>query len=178
MQSAKVKTTKPTIKFIGEAYDPKVYRKYIEQGKFDYLYDKVGLYDTLKYVIQHKSNVEAISQARVKDINGITSYMLNFLENHDEQRIASKGFAGDAKKGIPMMTISSTISSGPVMIYFGQEVGEPGLGVEGFGGEDGRTTIFDYWGVPEHQKWVNNGKFDGGNLSPDQKNYELSTANY
>ncbi|AFD07360.1 alpha-amylase family protein [Solitalea canadensis] len=166
---SEVKTTKPTIKFIGEAYDPKVYRKYIEQGKFDYLYDKVGLYDTLKYVIQHKSNVEAISQARVKDINGITSYMLNFLENHDEQRIASKGFAGDAKKGIPMMTISSTISSGPVMIYFGQEVGEPGLGVEGFGGEDGRTTIFDYWGVPEHQKWVNNGKFDGGNLSPDQK---------
>lgn len=166
---SEVKAKNPEIRFIGEAYDPKVYRKYIDKGKFDFLYDKVGLYDSLKYVVQNKSNVTAISESRLKDINGITSHMLNFLENHDEQRIASKDFAGDAKKAIPMMTITSTISSGPVMIYFGQEVGEPGLGAEGFGGEDGRTTIFDYWGVPEHQKWVNNGTFDGGKLSPEQK---------
>ena len=67
------------------------------------------------------------------------------------------------------MVISATIDKGPVMIYFGQEVGEPGVGVKGFGGEDGRTSIYDYWGVPEHQKWVNGGKYDGGALSDEQK---------
>jgi glycosidase len=95
--------------------------------------------------------------------------MLHFLENHDEQRLASKFFAGDPWKGVPAMVISATIDRGPVMIYFGQEIGEPGLGSEGFQGDDGRTTIFDYWGVPEHQKWMNGGAFDGGLLSPEQK---------
>src|SRR5690606_30630526 len=69
----------------------------------------------------------------------------------------------------PPMVVSATVDRGPVMIYFGQEVGEPGLGTEGFQGDDGRTTIFDYWGVPEHQKWVNGGRYDGGLLSPEQK---------
>jgi glycosidase len=104
-----------------------------------------------------------------KQLQGINNNMLRFLENHDEQRIASEGFAGSARKGMPAMVVSATLNSGPVMVYFGQEVGEPGRGEEGFGGEDGRTTIFDYWGVPEHQKWVNNGAFDGGQLSSEQK---------
>jgi hypothetical protein len=95
--------------------------------------------------------------------------MLHFLENHDEQRIASPFFAGEAWKAVPAMVISALIDQGPVMIYFGQEVGEPGAGIEGFSGEDGRTTHFDYWGVPEHQKWMNGGKFDGGLLRDDQK---------
>ena len=91
------------------------------------------------------------------------------MENHDEQRLANNQFAGDAWKGLPAMVVSATIDQGPVMIYFGQEVGESGLGTEGFGGDDGRTTMFDYWGVPEHQKWVNKGTFDGGGLSMEQK---------
>ena len=55
------------------------------------------------------------------------------------------------------------------MIYSGQEVGEPGDGAEGFQSDDGRTTIFDYWGVPEHQKWMNGGTFNGDSLSLEQK---------
>jgi glycosidase len=102
-------------------------------------------------------------------LEGINQHMLHFLENHDEQRVASKDFAGDMWRAIPAMVISATIDKGPVMIYFGQEVGEPGNGAEGFGGDDGRTSIFDYWGVPEHQKWMNGGKFDGGQLSMEQK---------
>jgi len=94
--------------------------------------------------------------------------MLHFMENHDEHRLASRFFAGDMWKGLPAMMISATIDGGPVMIYFGQEVGEPGAGAEGFSSDDGRTTIFDYWGVPEHQKWLNEGKFDGAKLSPEQ----------
>jgi glycosidase len=96
--------------------------------------------------------------------------MIRFLENHDEERIASKGFAQNPWYAIPAMIISATLSSGPVMIYFGQEVGEPGEGNAGFATENNRTTIFDYWGVPEHQKWMNYGKFDGGLLSEDQRN--------
>ncbi|MBC8112614.1 MAG: alpha-amylase, partial [Verrucomicrobia bacterium] len=101
---------------------------------------------------------------------GINHNMLHFLENHDEQRLASKFFAGDMWKGAPAMVISATIDKGPVMIFFGQEVGEPGNGAEGFSGDDGRTTHFDYWGVPAHQQWMNEGKFDGGKLNPAQKN--------
>ena len=95
--------------------------------------------------------------------------MLHFLENHDEQRIPSRFFAGDMWKAAPAMVISATLDRGPVMIYSGQEVGEPGAGSEGFQVDDGRTTIFDYWGMPEHQKWMNGGKFDGDSLSAEQK---------
>ena len=95
--------------------------------------------------------------------------MVHFLENHDEQRIASPFFAGDAWKAMPALVISATIDKGPIMIYFGQEVGEPGAGAEGFSGEDGRTTIYDYWGVPQLQKWINGGKYDGGALSDEHR---------
>jgi glycosidase len=95
--------------------------------------------------------------------------MLHFIENHDEQRAASRFFAGDPWRAVPAMVVSATVDKGPVMIYFGQETGEPGAGAEGFQGDDGRTTIFDYWGVPEHQKWMNGGLFDGALLSPEQK---------
>ena len=163
-----VKAVNPSIIFIAEIYNPSQYRNYIDQGKFDYLYDKVQLYDTLRLLINKKSSTTDIHTIQ-QSLTGINKNMLHFLENHDEQRIASPFFAGDAWKAVPAMVISATIDQGPVMIYFGQEVGEPGAGSEGFSGEDGRTTIFDYWGVPEHQKWLNGGKFDGGLLSVDQK---------
>ncbi len=163
-----VKAVNPSVIFIAEIYNPNEYRNYIERGRFDFLYDKVQLYDTLRLLINNHSHTGAIAEIQ-QSLNGINRYMLHFLENHDEQRIASPSFAGDPWKAVPAMVISATIDQAPVMIYFGQEVGEPGAGSEGFGGEDGRTTIFDYWGVPEHQKWVNKGAFDGGGLSDEQK---------
>jgi glycosidase len=167
-----VKAVNPEIIFIAEIYNPGQYKNYIEQGKFDFLYDKVQLYDTLRLLINKRANAGDIHTIQ-KSLEGINQYMLHFLENHDEQRIASPNFAGDAWKAASAMVVSSTIDKGPVMIYFGQEVGEPGAGNEGFGGEDGRTTIYDYWGVPEHQKWVNNGNYDGGKLSDEQKALRL-----
>jgi glycosidase len=163
-----VKAVNPEIIFIAEIYIPSEYRYYIDRGKFDYLYDKVQLYDTLRLLIKKQSSTAHIHGIQ-QSLNGINHNMLHFLENHDEQRIASPFFAGDAWKAIPAMTISSLIDQGPVMIYFGQEVGEPGKGASGFSGDDGRTTIYDYWGVPEHQKWMNGGKFDGGMLADEQK---------
>lgn len=163
-----VKAVNPEIVFVAEIYNPAQYRNYIQTGKFDYLYDKVQLYDTLRGLINNKRSARDIDMIQ-KSLEGINANMLHFLENHDEQRIASPDFAGNAWKIVPAMVVSATIDQGPVMIYFGQEVGEPGAGAEGFGGKDGRTTIFDYWGVPEHQKWMNGGAFDGGLLSDQQK---------
>jgi glycosidase len=129
----------------------------------------VGLYDCLRKLMRQEGTTEDITRIWKEESNGFSSHMLRFLENQDEQRIASKDFATDPRRAIPAMTVAATLASGPVMFYFGQEVGEPAQGAEGFSGEDGRTTIFDYWGVPEHQKWLNQGKFDGAKLSPEQK---------
>ena len=164
-----VKKVRPDIVFIAEAYNPKEYKTYLDKGKFDYLYDKVGLYDGLRKLMRQESGTEEITRVWKEESNGFSSRMLRFLENHDEQRIASKDFATDPRRAIPAMAVTATLASGPVMLYMGQELGEPARGSEGFSGEDGRTTIFDYWGVPEHQKWLNQGKFDGAKLSPEQK---------
>ena len=166
-----VKIVNPDLIFLGEAYNPQVYKQYLEEGKFDYLYDKVGLYDGLKKLIRNEpdADVAAIRYVWQKESAGFGQNMLRFLENHDEERIASEGFAGKAELALPAMVVSATLGSGPVMLYFGQEVGEPGKGAEGFGGDDNRTTIFDYWGVPNHQKWMNGGLFDGHKLNAAQQ---------
>jgi glycosidase len=167
-----IKAINPQITFIAEIYNPAQYKNYTQTGKFDLLYDKVELYDLLRlgfYKPSDRSTIEIDSIHQRHSQEGIADVMLHFLENHDEQRLASSAFAGDPWKGVPAMTTSALINKGAVMIYFGQEVGEPGKGAEGFQTEDGRTTIFDYWGVPEHQKWMNNGAFDGALLSPEQK---------
>jgi glycosidase len=162
-----VKKHYPDLIFIGETYNPLEYYNYINFGGFDFLYDKVGLYDTLKNIIIHNASTLSISNFW-KVLEGLDARMLRFIENHDEVRLASMAFAGDAKVAIPAMTLVATMNRGPVMIYGGQEVGEPAQGESGFSGDDGRTTIYDYFAMPEHQKWMNNGKFDGGGLSADQ----------
>ncbi len=163
-----VKTVNSEIIFIAEIYNPGQYRNFVDFSRFDFLYDKVQLYDTLRLLINNKARSTDVPGIQ-KSLSGINHNMVHFLENHDEQRIASPFFAGDPWKALPGMVVSATIDKGPVMIYFGQEVGEPGAGAEGFSGVDGRTTIMDYWGVPAHQKWVNGKKYDGGLLTDDQK---------
>ena len=162
-----IKHTNPEAFLLAEVYQPHLYRDYIRLGKMDYLYDKVEFYDSLKLVMQGKGPTSALvaTQQRMADIE---HHMLHFLENHDEQRIASQEFAGSAQKGLPAMVVSSTISTSPTMLYFGQHVGESGADDAGFG-KASRTTIFDYWGVPQHQKWMNDGKFDGAALSQENK---------
>lgn len=161
----------PTLVFIGEAYDPNQYQNFLSNGKFDFLYDKVGLYDGLKRLIrdEEQATVKDITHVWKTESRGFSQQMLRFLENHDETRIASKAFAGNAWYAVPAMVVTATLSSGPVMVYNGQEVGEPASATEGFSGDDGRSTIFDYWGLPNHQKWMNNGAFDGGKLNENEK---------
>ncbi len=141
----KVKFVYPHVKFIGEVYDPGQYRRYLAAG-FDYLYDKVGMYDCLRDVICHRRPASDITQQwQVND--DILAHTLYFLENHDEQRLASEFFATDARKGIPGLIVSALLNPNAMMVYAGQELGERGMDVEGFSGHDGRTTIFDYWSV-------------------------------
>ena len=164
-----IKEINPQILFIAETYDKNQYSNFIINGKFDYLYDKVGLYEMLRSVISGNTSAGEISSCW-QSLTGIENKMLNFLENHDEQRIASVFFADNAQKGVPGMIVSAAMSSGPVMIYSGQEFGEPAMESEGFSGPDGKTTIFDYWAVNSVQRWINKGTFDGKKLTKDEKN--------
>jgi glycosidase len=164
-----IKKLKPEVIFIAEIYNPAEYHNYIRKGKFDYLYDKVGLYNSLRKLMEGNGSAEEITRLWQQESGDISEHMLRFLENHDEQRIASKYFAGDPWPAVPSMTLSATLHTGPLMLYFGQELGVNPTEAEGFQGEDGRTTIFDYWGVPEFQQWVNGGKFDLEKLTEDQK---------
>ena len=141
----KVKFRYPKMLFIGEVYNPAEYRNYLAAG-FDYLYDKVGMYDTLREVICGRQSTHAITGAW-QQTDDIRDHMLYFLENHDEQRVASSFFAGSGSKGIPGLVVSALLQQNPLMIYAGQEFGERGMDKEGFSGHDGRTTIFDYWSV-------------------------------
>ncbi|MCU4174802.1 alpha-amylase family protein [Carboxylicivirga sp. N1Y90] len=165
--NSSIKNANPEAFLLAEVYNPGLYRDYIHKGKMDYLYDKVELYDTLKHVMQGHGltdNIPAIQEG----LADIEHHMLHFLENHDEQRIASPEFVGSALKGKPAMVVSTLISTAPTMVYFGQEVGEPGAEDAGFG-TNSRTSIFDYIGVPHHQRWMNDGAFDGAQLSKEEK---------
>ncbi|USD43508.1 alpha-amylase [Vibrio sp. SCSIO 43135] len=161
-----IKHVNPDAFLMAEVYQPDLYRDYIHLGKMDYLYDKVDLYDTLKAIMQGHGTTADIGRIEYQ-LRDIEHHMLHFLDNHDEQRIASPEFAGSAEKAIPAMLVSTCLSSSPTMIYFGQEVGESGAEDAGFG-QPSRTSIFDYIGVPHHQRWMNKGKFDGGQLTPQE----------
>lgn len=174
-----IKKTNPNAFLLAEVYNPSLYRDYIQKGKMDYLYDKVELYDTLKHIMQGHGSTDNLVPI-LKGLSDVEHHMLHFLENHDEQRIASPEFAGNPWKALPAMVVSATSTTAPTMIYFGQEVGEPGAEMAGFG-QPSRTSIFDYIGVPQHQKWMNGGKFDGGQLSDNEKalrNYYSEVLNF
>lgn len=153
--------------FIGECYDPNQYDSYLAAG-FDYLYDKVGMYDYLRGVTSKSWSAKGITDQWMQHGDRL-NHMLYFLENHDEQRVASGFFCGDGRCAEPAMIVAATLNQCPVMIYSGQELGERGMDMEGFSGIDGRTTIFDYWGVKSLQAWANKGKFDGGKMTDAQR---------
>jgi len=161
--TGKVKSRYPQLVFIGEVYDPSQYETYVRSG-FDYLYDKVGMYDCVRAVIGGQRGAAAITR-QWQTTDKLNSHMLYFLENHDEQRIASDFFAGDARKGVPGLAVSALLLPNPFMLYAGQEYGERGMDCEGFSGRDGRTSIFDYWTVDAIYK----GYFAREQLTVEQK---------
>ena len=172
----KIKEQFPGIIFIGEIYQPHIYRSFIKDGHFDYLYDKVGLYDTLRSVMNGQASASDISYA-LQSTADIRPHMLTFLENHDEQRIASDFFAANAKRALAALIVSATVGTEPFMLYSGQELGERGMDKEGYSGVDGRTTIFDYWSVDTLRRWKGNGDYTTENLNEDEKELQAFYAN-
>lgn len=162
-----VKERYPRVVFIGEVYDTNLYRTYIQSG-FDYLYDKVGMYDCLRDVICDRRPASSITYYW-QHIDDIRPHMLYFLENHDEQRIASDFFCGNGIKAIPAIIVAALMGSNPFMVYSGQELGERGMDAEGFSGCDGRTTIFDYWCIDT----IRRGYFDRRHLTQDEMHLQL-----
>ncbi len=163
-----VKELFPGILFLAEIYSPSMYRNFLSDNVFDYLYDKVGVYDVLRDVSCGYRPSSDITFS-LHDVGNIQQKMLNFMENHDEQRVASDYFLKEGNRGKAAMVVSSCINSNPVMIYAGQELGEKGMDEEGFSGKDGRTTIFDYWSVDTISRWNNNGRWDDVLLSENEK---------
>ena len=168
----KVKAINPEAIFIAEIYNPAEYRNYIFKGGFDYLYDKVGLYDGIRHIMEKKPGATTADITRVwqNESGDFANHMLRFLENHDETRLNTPAFsANNFWSTIPGMVLTASMHDGPLMIYFGQEFGEKAQEIEGFNEADDRTTMFDFYRVDTHQRWVNGGKFDGGKLTADEK---------
>lgn len=174
----------PDVFFVAEAYagdaqvpsgDPQasavtggeVMLELLKSG-FDAVYDDPS-YDALKEVFDGAGTANDLDDVRPRTF--LFDNSLRYAENHDEVRLASpRQWGGHGMNvGKPVSALLFGLSRGPVMLYHGQEVGEPALGAEGHGGDDARTTIYDYWSMPEFTKWVNGGKFDGGSLSEEQK---------
>ena len=152
---------------IAEIYQTHLYNDYVNAG-FDYLYDKVGLYNTLENIYRYGQRADTITNVW-NGLQGLGDVMLRFMENHDEVRLASRHFVGDAFKALPAVAMAALMNRGPFMIYNGQESGEDAEGAVGFSGDDGRTSIFDYAVMPKHQKWMANGNFDGSEFTDDQR---------
>ncbi|MBQ2399784.1 MAG: alpha-amylase, partial [Muribaculaceae bacterium] len=149
-----VKKDYPHVVFIGEIYDVNLYRPFLSYGCFDYLYDKVNLYDTLVGIQRHNVSAAQLTHSW-QAVDGIGDRMLNFLENHDEVRFGSREYAENPLLVVPSLVVSSMINTGPMMIYYGQELGEQAKDNEGFAGDNNRTTIFDYWSLDTVRRWYN-----------------------
>jgi glycosidase len=162
-----IKHHHPDSTLVAEVYNRDLYRDYLKLGRMDYLYDKVDLYDNLKWIMQGKQGASTLLPL-IEQVSDIDNHMLNFLENHDEQRIASPEFAGNAMAAKPAMVISALLGRGATMLYFAQALGEAAAEDAGWG-KASRTTIFDYWGLETIQRWRNGGSYDGGRLAEWQK---------
>jgi glycosidase len=189
---ARARARRPDAFFMGEAYpndpvevpgvDPVISKlaadKYrvmvgLLNAGFNAVYGDPS-YRAIKKIYEQSAWANDIDDARPPDF--VADSSLFYAENHDEVRLASKSqWAGVGKKAGPAIcAILYGLSRGPVMLYSGQEVGEPADGVEGFGANDSRTSIFDYWSMPEFVKWVDGHKYDGARLSEDQKQLRAS----
>ncbi|MDD4921845.1 MAG: alpha-amylase family glycosyl hydrolase [Bacteroidales bacterium] len=164
----RIRKLNPDILFIAEIYKPGQYHDYLQRGGFDYLYDKMGMYDTVRLIVEGYGPTSSITGCW-QSVNVIQSKMLYFFENHDEQRLASDFFAKDPVKGFPALIVLACMQTNPFMLYSGQELGETGMYSEGYSATDGRSTIFDYWTIDSLAAWNNSGKWNEQNLTDLQK---------
>jgi glycosidase len=167
--------------FVAEAYpyagsgDPVTNLQQLVDAGFDAVYHYPA-YNLLKQIYQGQAGPDDYDHEMAFPPVA-REHLVHYLENHDERRVASpivrdsgpggSGF-GSPEAGYQLAPLQFLSGQGPVLLLNGQETGEPGAGAEGFNLEDGRTTFFDYWAMPEFVKWVNDGRYDGGALSAAQ----------
>ena len=128
----------PELIFVAEVYGRENYARYLSEAGFDLLYDKSGTYDILRGIADGSRQARELSW-NWQSLGGMQPRMLNFLENHDEQRIASKWFAGDPSRAWAALAQAMLFNGASFMIYAGQEVGE-----DASEGHEGRTSIFEW----------------------------------
>ena len=164
----------PEAYFVAEAYEN---LEALADAGFDVVYDD-GMYDGLKGIYIGENDKYGLDSYFASVSDEMRGRYIRYAENHDEKRIASplvqntypgnSGY-GDAEAGRHIVPITYLFGPGAIMVYNGQTVGEEGAGVSGFSGDDGRSTIFDYWRVPALSAWNNEGRFDGGGLEDWQR---------
>lgn len=165
---ARIRVEYPDLLFVAEVYQSDRYRTFVDAG-FDYLYDKVGLYDHLMAVLRWGAPLSAVTQIWQSQ-EAVKGHLLHFMENHDEVRLAGEIGIGSAERAFVAMALSALIDNGAVMTYFGQEIGERGMESEGYSGLDGRTTIFDYWSLQSMQAWIGKDhSYSGAGLTEAQR---------
>jgi Glycosidases len=142
----------PGLRFVAEVYDPGNYQRYKDAG-FDLLYDKCGYYDAIRNVVCNGRSAASLTWEWQR-LGALQGSMLNFLENHDEQRVASDFYAGDGRRALAALSVSLLFNNASFMLYSGQEFGERGMDAEGFSGVDGRTSIYDYCCIPSIARWL------------------------
>lgn len=162
-----LKLQKPDVFLMAQINNPADYRNYVQLGKLDYVYGADEFYQTMKNVVQGKGTTDALSNAHF-ELTDIQNNVMHIVESHDLPRVASNEFARNGHRGKPLAFISATISNAPTLLYFGQEVGEQAKDNPGFG-KMSTTSIYDYVSVPNHQRWMNGGKFDGGLLINEER---------
>lgn len=165
--NSNIKVLKPEAFLLAEIDNPEEYRDYVQLGKMDYVYGSGDFHYTMKQIVQGNGTTDALSNIQTS-YSDIASKIVHFVETHDGPRVASTAFARNGHRGKPLMVVAATISTAPTMLYFGQEVGEQAKESPGFG-KVSTTSIYDYIGVPNHQRWMNNGKFAGGLLINEER---------
>ncbi len=166
----------PSVFFLAEAYvgsspyDPvKSVSELLDAG-FDAVYHD-NSYNRLTGIYSGRTDPQAYDDEMKSLSARERQSAVEYLENHDKPRVAAaigNGGFGSAGANYQLAPLQFLYSNGPALILNGQEIGESGDGFEGFSADDGRTTFFDYWCMPEFSKWVNGHAYDGGLLSPAQ----------
>lgn len=145
---SRVRAKYPELLMVAEVYIKDNYRMFLDYVGFDLLYDKSGSYDILRNIVCCGGSARQLTW-NWQWLGEMQPKMLNFLENHDEQRIASREFAGSAGRCYSALAFSALYNNASFMLYFGQEVGE-----DASEGDCGRTSIFN-WCDPAHVRRLN-----------------------
>lgn len=168
--------------FMAEGYDDHlkliegpVHEALLAAG-FNGVYDGVA-YESLRKIFEGgawANDLDRLHRSESPLFNGGVRY----IENHDEPRMASPLYWGAAGSRViqSVMVAQYASSCGPVLVYNGQEFGERAEGPGGYGGDNGRTSIFDYTHLPHLQHWSNGGRYDGALMTQEERDLQSFTG--